>query len=845
MAEDVYFDGDAGAGDPSWNTAINWNGDAVPTASSNVRALDLPGYGAVIGGPGVVADTIDVGDIYGNSGELTVDPAGSLSTTAEIIISPNAAGPGKLVNNGQIDVGTTLYFRAGESTVENHGTLTTTVALILGEQATASSTLLNTGDIAVGTWLYLSLNASNNVSVFNMDGGTVTAERIEMPGAGRGHLNLHGGTITLDALALNGSGNYTIDIEEGVLVVNSEIDTNGANYMVSIGLITAYGGEGTVVVDYNAGLDQSTLSAIAPPPTTDYALVLEDTFDTGGVATSDLGYNIGARQSGSAAPHAIISAGASLTATGELNVTDVTHSSATFTSPLGDGSFSVKVEGMQDTAPAGNATAFSVESTGNTSWGNTPMSVVIFPDGDIDLRFGSLGNIDVLALPNAEISAALGTTFDASDWHSYEIKANAYSATNGTWVFFVDGVHIQSGFHYAFEDENLKVSWRPTGLPADTTWDNLKVTFIDPIHPFVDTFDTLDSVNINQNLDVRQEDGFIPSGYTKEDFGLAASISGETLTLDGAGNVIADANFNHELIYKDFILSFDVVMNDTSDQWIAVYLYDSNNTWIGSSGSDFGVHILGNGSAGIFLVNDMDYVTDPNHLITVDAAILDAAGYPDAFSYDKTQKHTIELRSWVGAEGLTNTVDFVVDGHLIGTGHYSFPDFSTRTLQIISSFGISGNGGATIDNLALRYVPGPDAAYEQWAIGKGLYGPNDPRTLDVELDGLDNWHEWAYGGDPWVDDAVDVLPKLVDTTIVSPTVTEMTYVFNRMLPAVDSPILYQLYKASNLTITSWDDITFSHVSGTQPLDDVSYIQVTNSVPYTNSPQGFIELKVTE
>jgi len=209
-----HFDGGAGAGDPSWNNALNWSDDLVPTSATGVQAIDAYGalgYGVEVRNAGATAGGIDVGT-WGHPGLLTVTSSGSLSVAG---------------------------------------------ALRVAMDSETNSTLTTAGEMTVGG--NLELNVGN--SFFNMNGGTVdVAGSFLMTEGGTGVVHLYGGTLTAGGLGLNGNGGYTIDITEGVLVAGGN-HAVGMNWMASVGLITAYGGEGEVYVEYNASADQTTLYA--------------------------------------------------------------------------------------------------------------------------------------------------------------------------------------------------------------------------------------------------------------------------------------------------------------------------------------------------------------------------------------------------------------------------------------------------------------------------------------------------------------------------------------------------------------------------------------------------------
>ena len=213
-----HFDGDAGAGDPSWNNALNWSDNLVPTASTLVQAIDVSGakgYGVEVRNAGAVAASVDVG-IWGHPGLMTVVSGGTLAISGNMRVALDAGADSSLTHDGEMTIGGNLQLGEGNS-------------------------------------------------FFNMNGGTVdVAGSFFMTEGGIGRLNLHGGTIMAAGLGLSTNGDYTIDITKGVLIAggNHAADLRG---MVEAGFIAAYGGAGDVVVEYNAGLDQTTLRVPSAP----------------------------------------------------------------------------------------------------------------------------------------------------------------------------------------------------------------------------------------------------------------------------------------------------------------------------------------------------------------------------------------------------------------------------------------------------------------------------------------------------------------------------------------------------------------------------------------------------
>ncbi len=230
----IHFDGGAGAGDPNWNTAANWSDDNVPTAATEVQALDVAiGYGVVVNNPGAQAKYIDVGT-WTWPGKMTVANAGTLSLAENLFIAQDPGVTGTVTNDGLITVTAAVYMQGGIGSLVNNGTLTS-AGMILGNIATSTCTVENTGLMNINGWLYLSLLGQS--SVFNMNGGNLNTANIEMPAGGIGHLNLHDGVITNAAIGLNGNGDYTIEVGYGEMYSAGD-HTAGLDFMIGAGLIT-------------------------------------------------------------------------------------------------------------------------------------------------------------------------------------------------------------------------------------------------------------------------------------------------------------------------------------------------------------------------------------------------------------------------------------------------------------------------------------------------------------------------------------------------------------------------------------------------------------------------------
>jgi len=264
------YAGGAFGGSLYWDDVNSWSDDlatsagAVPDATIDAAILNLWGGPATVRDANAAAKSVQLG-LYANPGDLAVTADGTLTVATHMLLASDAAEVVTVVNDGTITLGAPAYFRAGQATMVNNGTFTAPT-LILGEEATADSELTNTGTMNINGWLYLSNLGLN--SAFNMDGGTVSADAFVNSAGGSGHLQLDGGTMTFGSWGLDGTGAYTVDITEGSIIVTDAFDGGGWDYITGEGFVTAYGGAGTVVRDFNAGTGETTLYAVIPEPAT-------------------------------------------------------------------------------------------------------------------------------------------------------------------------------------------------------------------------------------------------------------------------------------------------------------------------------------------------------------------------------------------------------------------------------------------------------------------------------------------------------------------------------------------------------------------------------------------------
>ncbi len=198
-------------GDHNWFTPENWS--EFPTGAHWAKIRNgLPG--PTIDSEGAVARRVHVG--YGEGGALTVDGGTLLIGSDDLRLGKNGGSGILNMISGSINIAR---------------------------------------DLDVG---------SGDPGIVNMTGGTITVSRdLEMPDepGSTAEVNLNGGTISLgDDLSMGAGG--LLDISAGTLIVAGDAVSAVQGY-IDNGWIIAYGGNGTVQLDYDVtNQGQTTLKGV-------------------------------------------------------------------------------------------------------------------------------------------------------------------------------------------------------------------------------------------------------------------------------------------------------------------------------------------------------------------------------------------------------------------------------------------------------------------------------------------------------------------------------------------------------------------------------------------------------
>jgi len=239
------------------------------------------------------------------------------------------------------------------------------------------------------------------------------------------------------------------------------------------------------------------------------------------VTTNDLNFNLAARQAGISAPlnyHTIYTNTPALTTDGELHILDVGIARTDAFSPqIGNNNFSIKVKGRHD-AGSTDWIMLSVQSETNAWWDWSPMNINFWHHDNLHFFYGEKGSTTVYTLAPDLIDLTIGKPYSASNTNSFEVRAIAESATNGTWGFYLDGIPLVAGLPYSFGDPNLKLAWVPSGTTNSiTTWDDLEISTIPPIpqpgYVFFDDFNASNTNNANWLYSARQTNGIVIQAY--------------------------------------------------------------------------------------------------------------------------------------------------------------------------------------------------------------------------------------------------------------------------------------------------------------------------------------------
>ncbi len=129
--------------------------------------------------------------------------------------------------------------------------------------------------------------------------------------------------------------------------------------------------------------------------------------------------------------------------------------------------------------------------------------------------------------------------------------------------------------------------------------------------------------------------------------------------------------------------------------------------------------------------------------------------------------------------------------------------------------------------------------YTLWIADYLLSDSNALETADLEPDGINNYLEYALGGNPTQSDSSVIMPTFAITSEVG--ADWMEYVYRRRNDYTARGISYMVETSTNLLANAWSTDGVVE-SGSEAFDD-SFDLVTNRVPMVGVPQQYMRLRV--
>jgi len=243
-AADYWFDHGSTPGDDLWSSAGNWNVNAVPTPTDNVRLY--PNAGA--GGTSDADIVLTYQDLQFNANNVTLNvlPGADIRSTQStwFILGANAGQTHTVnVNGGDMWVTTP----SGGLTIGDNGSGTLNVN---------SGNFVGVGGIALG-W-----NKAGSSSHINVAGGLLYGTQ-NMTIRNTAVLDQSGGEVSLDSLGIDAGGLYTIS--EGTLTIRGKDDTANLTSLYGAGKIVL--APGSTIVDFSYDGTDTHLVMIPEPAT--------------------------------------------------------------------------------------------------------------------------------------------------------------------------------------------------------------------------------------------------------------------------------------------------------------------------------------------------------------------------------------------------------------------------------------------------------------------------------------------------------------------------------------------------------------------------------------------------
>ncbi|MDZ8119149.1 DUF1565 domain-containing protein [Pontiella agarivorans] len=260
----------------------------------------------------------------------------------------------------------------------------------------------------------------------------------------------------------------------------------------------------------------------------------------------------------------------------------------------------------------------------------------------------------------------------------------------------------------------------------------------------------------------------------------------------------------------------------------------SDPAWA-SSGSN-AVHIKDDEAGSILMLNSSFDASAYSSLTLDFSFIMDSMDPPDeAF-----------IEYFDGTDWLTIYTIGQPHGHINGTNYQeSVTVVSNRyAMPVDACFRFRNGGAGPADHMYYDdiHINGSHADnYQNWLAVSGLSESNSNPLADLEPDGMDNFTEYALGGNPTSNDAHALLP--VSRIIDLYGEQQMQVVYRRRTDHEERSLNYALSLSTNLIHGNWTPVNASEErTGSAPT---GFETVTNHVPISTNQQQFIRLEISE
>jgi hypothetical protein len=672
---------------------LGWQGGVIPGTNDTAR-FNWGNNIVTLAGEAPLLRNFQMG--VDESGQLVVDTGGKLNTTG----TQNST----VGNNGGVNVVGRLRVNAG-------GVVNVTNVLFVGANATGiltndggavnitSHLWAGSGSVGVGTIAIAHggvINVGGNIGL-----GTVNAST---PSGGKASLYVQdGGVLNLNQISPVNSiqPNSVLDISgSGVVTVPNDVTAVMSAYTNAL-RITAYGGLGTVGIDYNhTNVGKTTLYAIAPlaPPPTE--VVWNPAANPSGTGK----WNEQANWTGSVAPASVTKV--TFNVVGAIPST-VTNAALADYFVMGDngpgGTLIITNGGILTPASAANASIIGnnsnalmvVENGGVVSFGYQ-LWIGLNPgsDGKLIMNGGtvSVGDMFGLGWQGGKGTAQInGGTLNLSLWDDFfSIQGESVLDVSGTGKVVINGNHQDSVNNYILTGQITNHTG--TALVADYNNINLGKTTIYSsdvyLPPAQATWNPALNPDINGlwNVSSNWSGGITPGNVTFVFLNVpdaipciltnAASVNVARLGLNGPGGTLIITNGGS-------------LVCSHPDEWNSIGMNNTGLVVVANGGSaSYGQHLwigFDAGADGTLIMNGG----------TVSVTGMFGLGWNGGTGHANINGGTLNLNQWSasspGSIAGTSVLDVAGTGKVVING-----DQSSSVSNYVSTGKITANGGTNV-----------------------------------------------------------------------------------------------------------------------------------------------------